>query len=217
LVLSFLCSACFGCEDETVISEVSGQVYSDCSKAPAQGVEIAFKVNPSSRSFSEPIILASSVTDQNGYFQFSYELEESDKGNADLIQIGSDGVNALVEDLDLQEDHELTLYAQNFSTLVLTQTGNRVLGPQDTLFVQLSYNGKEYYNVQAAKGIFDTLYLEVPNPKTNGTNTWINYGVGRQDLLRSIEASNIEDSAYQNVFKRLEGCTEQEEASLWVN
>jgi len=212
-----LCSACFGCEDETVISEVSGQVYSDCSKAPAQGVEIAFKVNPSSRSFSEPIILASSVTDQNGYFQFSYELEESDKGNADLIQIGSDGVNALVEDLDLQEDHELTLYAQNFSTLVLTQTGNRVLGPQDTLFVQLSYNGKEYYNVQAAKGIFDTLYLEVPNPKTNGTNTWINYGVGRQDLLRSIEASNIEDSAYQNVFKRLEGCTEQEEASLWVN
>ncbi len=212
-----MCSACFGCEDETVISEVSGQVYSDCSKAPAQGVEIAFKVNPSSRSFSEPIILASSVTDQNGYFQFSYELEESDKGNADLIQIGSDGVNALVEDLDLQEDHELTLYAQNFSTLVLTQTGNRVLGPQDTLFVQLSYNGKEYYNVQAAKGIFDTLYLEVPNPKTNGTNTWINYGVGRQDLLRSIEASNIEDSAYQNVFKRLEGCTEQEEASLWVN
>ena len=212
-----MCSACFGCEDETVISEVSGQVYSDCSKAPAQGVEIAFKVNPSSRSFSEPIILASSVTDQNGYFQFSYELEESDKGNADLIQIGSDGVNALMEDLDLQEDHELTLYAQNLSTLVLRQTGNRVLGPQDTLFVQLSYNGKEYYNVQAAKGIFDTLYLEVPNPKTNGTNTWINYGVGRQDLLRSIEASNIEDSAYQNVFKRLEGCTEKEEASLWVN
>jgi hypothetical protein len=217
LLISLISGLLLACTDETVISQVSGQLYTDCNQAAAQGVEIAFKVNPSSRSFSEPIILASTVTDQNGYFQFSYELEESEMGNADLIQVQADGVQTLIQELELQKDHQLNLYANNISTLVLTQTGNRTLGPQDTLFVQLSYNGQEYFYVQAAKGVFDTLYLAVPNPKTNGTNTWINYGVGRQDLLKSIEASNIQDSAYKNVFKRLEGCSEQEEASLWVN
>ena len=161
----------YSCKEEVVVSEISARVYENCDQVASQ-VEIALKANSSFGSFNEPTILASAITDGNGYVRLSYELDESKSGRADLIKINSNGYQTLISNLDLKKDFDLDLYATNTTTLYLSLNSNRVLTLQDTLFVQFSYGPIEKFYVQPANGVIDTFKIDVPNLLNASTFTW---------------------------------------------
>jgi hypothetical protein len=176
----------------------------------------SIKVKQGVGSFNEPIILASAITDQNGYFQFSYELDEIESGSADLIRPNNQGFVTLIENIELKKDKNLTLYAQNQSTMILSLTGNRAWSAQDTLYYHISYNNQDFFKVQPSIGPLDTFYISVPNLENTGAFTWLNYGIGRQDFMRSKIASTIQDSTYQNIGLLLEGCSALEQVEIAI-
>ncbi|MEQ8908458.1 MAG: hypothetical protein RIC95_04670 [Vicingaceae bacterium] len=203
------------CQEETVVSNISGQVFDNCQTV-ASNAEIAFKVNPTG-SFSEPLILASAVTNSSGHFHFTYELDETETGTADLIRVTNTGFVNLIENIPLQEDKNYRLYSENVSTVVVSFVGTRVFGPQDTLFYQASINGQIGFRVQPSQGTLDTFNILVPNLEETGAFTWLNYGVGSQDFNRALEASNLQDSLYQNIGLLLEGCSMEEQVGITIN
>tara|TARA_B100001109_G_scaffold254421_1_gene254080 strand:+ start:702 stop:1361 length:660 start_codon:yes stop_codon:yes gene_type:complete len=205
----------YSCKEEVVVSEISARVYENCDQVASQ-VEIALKANSSFGSFNEPTILASAITDGNGYVRLSYELDESKSGRADLIKINSNGYQTLISNLDLKKDFDLDLYATNTTTLYLSLNSNRVLTLQDTLFVQFSYGPIEKFYVQPANGVIDTFKIDVPNLLNASTFTWLNYGIGIAQFNLSKEALTIEDSLYQNIGLLLEGCPKDGQVEIAI-
>jgi len=203
----------FSCKEETRVNEVQGFVFSDCN-TPIANTEVAFKINPG-ESFAETIIMATDVSDENGYFRFTYELEEEKSGAADLIVVDESSYRTISKELPLNEDLQLRAYQQNRSDVIFSLTGPRVYQATDTLFYGIE-GGEEYNWVQPSTGNIDTVYSSLGN--TYQTTQWraFYFGVGSSEFALSKEALGIEDSSYNHVYVEIKGCGETEVFDLYV-
>lgn len=204
----------FSCKEETRVNTVEGFLYQDCG-FPLGGTEVAFKANQGG-SFTEPLIFATDVCEPNGYFRFTYELEEDKTGTADLIIVENEGYTTVLQDIPLNRDQQLTARRVNESPIIFTYTGQRVFQPTDTLFYGVQA-GIETYVVQPLVGFKDTLYSRLPN--TINPKRWVAFyfGAGRNDFNLSKEAFSIQDSSYNHVWLEVEGCGDIEQFDLRIN
>ena len=205
----------FSCAEKTQVNLVSGTLFLTCTDRLAN-FEIALKANQG-RDFNSPIILGSATTDNQGSFNFTYELEEEDEGTGDIILVKSTGFETLISGVELNESLQLVLYRNDISAVLINLDGSKVYAPTDTLFYGNLETGEESFKVQPMNGALDTFYIRVPNQNQNSDNTIIYYGVGSSDFAISKEAANLSDSSYQNITVNLKGCDEQSVNTLVIN
>ena len=203
----------FSCKEETQVNEVQGFVRSDCF-TPIAFTEVAFKINPGG-SFNETIIMASDITDQNGYFRFTYELEEVKSGTADLIVVGESGYTNIIEALPLNEDLEVVGNMRNQSDVIFTLTGPKVYQPTDTLYYGME-GGEEYFWVQPSTGDSDTIYSRIGNAYEASEWRAFYYGLGSSEFALAKEALGIQDSAYNHIYLEIMGCSKNEMFDLYI-
>jgi len=211
LVLLFLTA----CQKESIISEISGTLYSDCQQT-FSGAEIGLKSSGLSGN-NEPLILGSAITNADGSFTFTYELEENEGGNADLILFQKTGYETIIENLPLKRNLKLQLYLKNKVTVVLNFLANQPLLANDTLFYGIANFNVDTFKIQPQNGVLDTIVQAVSNTINNSIPTTIYYGVGTADFLKSKEAAGIQDSVYQNISLILKGCSTAEQDTLRIN
>ena len=204
----------FSCKEETRVNNIEGFLYQDCG-FPLGGTEVAFKANQGG-SFTEPLIFATDICEPNGYFRFTYELEEDKFGTADLIIVEKEGYSTVLQDVPLNKDQQLTARRINESPVIFTYTGQRLFQASDTLFYGVQ-GGKETFVVQPVVGFKDTLYSRLPN--TINPKRWVAFyfGVGSNDFDLSKESLSIQDSSYNHVWIEVEGCGDIEQFDLWIN
>jgi len=205
----------FSCAEDTQVNLISGQLFESCDN-PLGPIEIALKANVGA-SFGDPLILGSGVSEGNGVFNFTYELEEDDKGTADIILITNSGFETLITGLEVNKDMNLTLYRNNTSKTLIELAGSMTFELDDTLFYGLSQTGEEKFVVQPSNGIVDSLLFAKPNTVDNQLSTIIYYGVNRTDFNLSKEALTIKDSVFQNISITFEGCNPSRTAMLLIN
>ena len=212
----FLVIVLFACREETRVNMVSGTLFQDCESRLANA-EVALKANIGV-DFGEPIILGTAVTNGSGEFNFTYELEEDDKGSADLLLIKTKSFETLIQDVKLNIDQRLVLFRNNKSSVVVNLLGSKVFVPADTLFYGVSRNNLETFKVQPNNGTLDTLMLSVPNlPTGDTTAATFYYGVGTSDFQKAKKALSINDSSYQHIPLLLKGCNESNVAEMTLN
>jgi len=204
----------YACKEETRVNEVQGFAKSDCF-TPIANTEVAFKINPIG-SFSETIIVASDVTDQNGYFRFTYELEEDRSGSADLIAVGESSYQTILENVPLGRDHELQAYLQNRSDLIFEIITFRLYQPTDTLFYGIE-GGEEYRIIQPEAGDTDTIFSRNGNAFEASLRRAFYFGVGSPEFSLAKEALGIQDSAYNHIYFDIGGCEEDKTFTLLIN
>lgn len=207
--------ALISCEDETVVSEISGTIYSNCSLQPRSFSEVALKIN-AGQSFSEPLIIGADQADANGVFVFTYELNESEKGTADLILVQPSGFINLATNLSLQKDYNMALVENNTATLIVNLSGTRTFSQTDTLYLALSSNLIRSEVIGPQNGAIDTLYAEVLNPITTKSAVKLIYGIGASDYQRSLDSLNA-GKTYNHLSFELTGCFENDFVDLGIN
>lgn len=193
----------FSCKEETQVNTVEGMLYSDCG-VPLSSAEVALKANPGG-AYNDAIIIGTDVSESSGYFKIDYNLEEDKSGSADLILVRENGYHTLANDLELNEDHQLSVAEQITTEIGFTYTGTRNLTPQDTLFYGIQA-GDERYKVGAQVGFSDTVTTTILNSPSNSRWTAFYFGLGKNDLKRSKEALTLQDSIYRNVWLELKAC-----------
>lgn len=203
------------CEKDSIISEISGTFYSDCEQ-PYDNAEIGLKSSGLSGN-SEPLILGSAITNKDGSFSFTYELEDNEGGNADLILFNKVGYETIIKNIPLKRNLDLQLYLNNEATIVLNLLANQPLLPNDTLFYGITKLNVDTFKLQPQTGVLDTIVKEVPNTFDGGMSATIYYGVGTADFLKSKEAVELQDSVFQNISLNLEGCLKVEQDTLQIN
>ncbi len=213
--LSFI-TVFYACDNETVVSEINGVIYTNCSYSPLAFGEVALKVNPG-QSFSEPLIIGGDAADANGIFKFTYELEENEKGKADLILVQSTGFQTLVSNLQLSKDYNLSLFKDNTASVQINLSGTRSFAMNDTLFMGLSTNDDESFVVQPNQGIIDTLRSLALNPIISQSSSVLYYGIGSTDFQKAKEALSIQDSSYNHMSLNLTGCNQMDLVDLVIN
>lgn len=204
------------CQEETIVSQVTGTLYQDCSGNGLPFAEVAFKTNVGG-SFTEPIIIGANSTNANGNFHFTYELDENDVGTADLILTTSNGYSNLIQNLPLSKDHQLVLFIDNESRLFVNLSGTRVYSATDTLFMALSNNNDVSFVVQPQVGYIDTLKAKTPNLYQSQASGTFYYGVGKADFDKSKEALGIADSTYNHININFSGCVANDLLNLVIN
>jgi hypothetical protein len=205
----------WACQEDTVVTSISGNVYSDCNTPIANG-EVAYKVNAGG-SYSDPIIIASAITNSSGYFQFTYELEEDESGTADLILIEKEGYQTFIQGLELKKDKSLSLYLENTSTITVKLSGTKSWTGTDTLFYGLNPAGYENDTMPTANGSLDPIQVQVPNLYKSASTYTFYYGVGEADFKIAKSALTDENSNYQNISLSLEGCSQNEQVEMTIN
>lgn len=214
--IAILMISLFACQEETIVSQVEGTLYQNCSGQGIPFAEVAFKTNIGG-SFSEALILGASSTNANGNFQFTYELEENETGTGDLILLSSNGYTNLIQNLPLSRDHKLVLYQDNETSLIVTLSGTRVFAATDTLFMALTNNNEVRSVVQPQLGTIATLSAKTPNLYQAQASGIFYYGIGSTDFAKAKEALNIADSSYNHISLKLNGCIENDLLTLVIN
>lgn len=201
------------CKEETRVNQIEGRIYSDCENS-ISGREVAFKANPTG-AFKETVILASDITNDVGYFRFSYELEEDKSGSADLILVGQDGYSEIITNVPLNRDLQLSGYQRNESVLTFSLTGPKIFQPTDTLFYGMQ-NSTETFWVQPDSSAMDTLRVKANN--RYGAQPWLAfyYGVGKTEFDLAKEALSIKDSSYNHIYFQISGCPQTETFNLYI-
>ncbi len=214
----FTCALAFlsSCSEETIVSEIKGNIYLDCSYAALEGAEISLKANAGA-SFSEPLIIGGDIADRNGAFQFTYELEDNERGTGDLILTQSTGFITLLEQIELNRDFKFSLFYENTAHAFIDLSGTRVFGPADTLFMALEANNVVSYVVQPNPGRIDTLSASLSNRIDGRQLNTLYYGIGSADFALSKEAFGIADSTYNHLPVNLTGCLANDLVDLIIN
>lgn len=214
-LLGIVFLALVACDKETSLHTIQGNLKSNCSQ-PLANAEVALKTADGSLG-AEPLILGSAITQSNGNFQFTYELEENESGNAELIRLQESGYTTLISDIDLGTNLQLKLFETNTATSHINLSGSRQFGTTDTLFYSVDQLDQEYSQIQPVNGVIDTLQFEIPNTLSNQTEVIFYYGIGMADFRRAEEASTISDSTYQNISFQARGCFGKDEVNLEIN
>lgn len=198
------------CTEKTNVNLVNGTLFQDCENRLA-GLEIALKTNAGG-SFNNQLILGSAISDANGSFNFTYELEEDDQGTGDLILIKSTGFESLIEGITLNENFSATLYRNKVSTIALNLSGNRVYTANDSLFYGIEGNTEEYFKVQPTVGVLDTLQSNALTINNNDLPVQLYYGLGRADFEKAKM-----DTSFNNIDIILKGCGNISTATIEIN
>lgn len=209
-VLIFL----FSCQEDSSINKISGRVYSDCQN-PLANAQIGLKSSAISGT-NDPLILTSAITDEDGTFEMTYEVEKNDKGTAELIWLKKEGYATIVKNIPLRETLNLNVYLNNQSTIYFNLKLDSALQPTDTLYYGISGFEVDTFRIQPMAGALDTLILDVPNKIEGGTMATVYYGIGTNDFQLSKEASSLQDSIYQNIPLNLEGCSATEQVEFQI-
>ena len=204
------------CSEETIVSEISGKIYRSCDNSPYSYGELALKANQGG-SFNDPIILGGDVSNGDGYFQFTYELEESESGSAELILANSNGYTVLLENLDVNRDLELSLYTENISEILVNLSGTKMYQSTDTLMIGVSNSEVTSSYIQPVNGVLGSLKVTVPNAYNSANSRTLFYGIGEADFQKAKEALTTPTTPYQHVLLSLEGCSTQENVDLVIN
>lgn len=211
-----LLASLIACAEETIVNEISGTIYLDCSYAPFAGAEISLKANPG-ESFSEPLILGGGIADQNGGFQFTYELQENEKGNGDLILTTASGFKTVLQGLRLNRDLRLAVFNQNTAHVYVNLSGTRVYAATDTLFLGLQGTEQVEFSVQPQNGRIDTLSALIPNKYDGPSSGILYYGIGSASFALAKEALSIPDSSFNHLNVSLSGCLQNDLVDLVIN
>lgn len=205
----------FSCTEDTQVNLISGRLFEDCN-TPAGSSEIALKANVGS-SFGDPILLGSGITQANGVFNFTYELEEDDQGTADIILITNRGFETLISGIDVNENIELTLYRRDTGQVVIQLTGSKMFDLDDTLFYGLTLTGEEKFVVQPANGIIDTFYYSKRNTANNKITAKVYFGDTKVDFDLARVATTTNGNNFQNRFLIASGCSPIDTILLPIN
>ena len=203
------------CKEDTQVNRISGQLFNDCSTSQAFA-EVALKSNVGN-DFNDPIILGSGLTDANGNFSFTYELEEDKIGRGNLLYIAERGFETILENIQLNRDIVATMYRQNFAQVTIKLEGSRMFASQDTLFYGINSNSKEAFRVQPSPSFLDTFFIQVPNRIDRGSPLTFYYGVGKAAFDISREALSISDSVFQHISLTLAGCNRKDTVTMVIN
>lgn len=203
-----LCSiVLISCTEKTKVNLVSGTLFNNCTDVLPNS-EIALKANVSG-SFTEPIILGSAISDSQGNFNFTYELEEEDNGTGNIILVQQNGFETIVENIELNENRSFNIYRSNSTEVAIKAIGNRVFSSSDTLFYGFTNTNSELSLIQPVNNSFiDTIQISSTINLSEEQSTILYYGVGTADFNLSKEATTIQDSVFQNVTVVLGGCGE---------
>jgi hypothetical protein len=214
----FLCVLALlsSCTEDTRINEVGGVIYSDCNGTPLAYAEIALRSNIST-GFSDREIIGAATSDRNGSFKFTYEVGEDATGNADLILITTNGFVDLLNSLDVDMDHNFSLYYPNQSAIEIKLSGTKQFGVTDTLFYGSNATSDESFVVNPMAGIVGSINAVIPNQYNGTESVTFYYGVGTIELKRSKEALSISDSSYNHIGLNLLGCSQNESVDLVIN
>ncbi len=215
LFISILTSFFISCQEETRVNSFSGRLYANCITTSSSS-EIALKTNIGS-SFSEQILLGGAVTDANGSFNFTYELEERDKGTGDIILINEKGFQTILTDIPVNRDNNLNLYINNTATIYLDLSGGKIWQATDTLYYGIDDTENIYSLMQPSNGRIDTLFKDVIQKYEGSTEATFFYGVGRSNLNQAIDSLSNPKSSFQNLPIDLEGCDNFEQIDLVIN
>ena len=192
------------CKEETRINVVEGLLYYDCDFILGES-EVALKANGGS-AFTEPLILATAICDQNGYFRMTYELEEDKSGRMDLIVVQDVGYSTVMTGIPLNKDHQLRAYFKDQSTYEFELTGNYWDNLPDTFFYSIESDGKMRFKVDPGKNFMDTLYPKLKNvfnPQDRGVRIY--YGVGREEFRDARDSVRIQGGP-RRVGAQIGGC-----------
>lgn len=217
LPLLFVMSSLLGCKNDTVISKISGTLYLNCNN-PAVNLEVGLKTIGVNGN-SESLILGSAITNTNGEFNFTYEVDDKDAGEVELILFQNQGYSTIIKNLPLKRDLGLeNLYMASSSSLILTLGGEYQFTANDTLFYGISNPSTISYQLMPENGTLDTLLFNFDAIINGNTLPLIVcYGIGQSDYNKSLEAANITDSSYQNIELKLLPCTTIEVDSIIIN
>lgn len=215
IIVLIVAIALISCKDETVVSEISGVVYQNCEKVPFAFAEVALVVNKG-QSFSEPIIIGGDVSDANGLFKFNYELEENEKGTANLILVNPQGYENLASNLELSKDYNLSLVEENIASLIVNLSGNRNFGANDTLYMALSTGLAETYIINPNNGYIDTIKAFAENTVNTQSTVKFMFGYGLKDFERS-KAAFAADTFWRHRNVNLTGCNQFDILDLVLN
>ncbi len=204
--------ATLACDDDSQINLVEGTLYRDCN-TPLPYRELALK-SKIEGSFSEVIILGAATTDADGRFQFTYEMGEEEEGLGEMIYVSDQGYTTILDNLILNRDVILNLYLENRSAIQIALSGNRNFSPNDTLYYSITGNGQEFYRIQPANGLIDTIYSQVPARYNGQTSRLFYYGIGLADFSKARQAVGIADSTYQHIPIDLSACGPLQTLSL---
>ncbi len=217
LPLLFVMSSLLGCKNDTVISKISGTLYLNCNN-PAVNLEVGLKTIGVNGN-SESLILGSAITNTNGEFNFTYEVDDKDAGEVELILFQNQGYSTIIKNLPLKRDLGLeNLYMASSTSLILTLGGEYQFTANDTLFYGISNPSTISYQLMPENGTLDTLLFNFDAIINGNTLPLIVcYGIGQSDYNKSLEAANITDSSYQNIELKLLPCTTIEVDSIIIN
>lgn len=207
--------ALVSCKENTQVNLVSGKVFENCAQ-PLASTEIALKSNVGG-SFSAPIILGSGITAPDGTLNFTYELEEEDLGTGSLLLIKSSGFEVLLDNVELNQDVDLTLYRNDLSTVKVQLAGTRTFSLTDTLYYSTARIMDVYQKVQPVNGIIDSLTISSSNPNADNQQEVLYYGVGLLDFRLAEVGANIDDSTYNKLQIVLNGCGTETVVNLIIN
>lgn len=208
-------SLLIACQEDTRVNAVKGQLFKDCQSL-LPNVELAMKTNPGG-TFQEAFIIGSGTTNNQGEFDFSYELKEEDRGSGDLILLQTNGFKTLISNLELNQDFQLLLFKENEARLEVSLSLNQPLSMNDTLFFGVEVGGLEKEIVQPNAGVLDTLKINIPNSLEGSISSRLFFGLGRLEFEQSKEALGISDSVFQHVPVQLSGCTAMDRAEIIIN
>lgn len=174
---SFVLLFIIACTEKTQVNVIQGQLFESCNTAIG-GVEIALKANEGS-GFNNPIILGSDVTNADGTFSFTYELEEDESGSGSILMIKKRGFKTLISSIELNESLNLNLYNRDTVNLSIELQGSRIYTANDTLFY--AYNGlpTTYFVSPPQNGILANLVLGLAPIVNSVIEPQVYYGIGK--------------------------------------
>ena len=215
-ILALICIL-VSCKEDTVVSQISGVVYYNCSNTPYPHAEVALKTQLSDNGFNVEYIIGGAMANQSGQYNFTYELDAELSGKVQLILLKDPGFTTAFSDLEINKDYTLNLFVENTSTIIVNRTGTKVFAATDSLYVASDIDQNPSITVQPLTGYIDTIYANIPNQYNSSENATFIYGIGYADFLLAKEALGIADSAYNHQAMILDGCLKPTIVDLVIN
>lgn len=205
----------FSCKENTQVNTISGRIFIDC-EVPLVNAELALKTNVGG-NFQDPFIIGSAISEADGSYSLSYQLEEESRGSADLLLIQSTGFETLLRSLPLNQTIQINLSLKNESEVFVNFSSNQALGVNDTLFYATNRLNQEHFVIQPMTGNIDTLKVGVMNQIEGSSEAILYYGLGKQEFTISKNALSIQDSSFQHLPLTLFGCGDTLSTSIFIN
>jgi len=215
LTVSLAMALLFSCKEKTNVNLINGVLYDDCNTI-IPNREIALKANQGG-NFTNPIILGSAISNADGSFDFTYELEEESIGTGNILLVNEIGFETLLQGIELNEDFTINLYREDVGELEVVLSGTRTLNPSDTFFYATTQSTTTRFIVQPNYATLDTLSIKLVNQNKDAQVTEFYYGIGINHFNDARNAAFDEERRFQNIQFSLNGCGDFQTANVVLN